>query len=103
MNPDPIQPLPATLTTRHARVRCQQRGIPPEMVGLLLEHGRERHVGHGATMLSFSKRRRERLKRVMTREQFAALSSHLDVYAIVGPTGRIMTVGHRYRPMRDKH
>ena len=103
MHPDPTHYTTDAFTTRHARVRCQQRGIPRDLIRLLLDFGCEQHVGHGATMLSFPKQRRIRLKQTMSRVQFASLSSHLAVYAIVGPMGKVMTVGHRYKPVREKH
>lgn len=92
-----------SVTTRHAQIRCQQRGISGQMLDLLLDHGRERHLGHGVTIFSFSRDSRERLRRSLPRKKYAALDSHLDVYAIVGSNGRVMTVGHRYQPLRDKH
>lgn len=92
-------PIP---TTRHAQIRCQQRGIPLEMVDLLFEFGEERHVGHGATLLSFPKHSRERLRKSLSRKSFAAVSSRLDVYAVLGGCGHVMTVGHRYKPLRER-
>lgn len=93
----------SSLTTRHARIRCQQRGISGQLLDLLLDHGKERHVGHGATIISFPKDARERLRRSLPRKAYAALDSRLNVYAIVGTNGRVMTVGHRYQPLREKH
>ena len=51
--------------SRHAQVRSQQRGISLELVDLLLDYGQERHVGRGATVLSFSKSARERLRQTL--------------------------------------
>ena len=90
-------------TTRHAQIRCQQRGISGQLLELLLDHGEERHLGHGATIVSFPKDARERLRRSLPRKTYAALDSRLNVYAIVGANGQVMTVGHRYQPLRDKH
>ena len=92
----------ASLTTRHARIRCQQRGISGQLLGLLLDHGKERHLGHGATIISVPKNTRERLRRSLPRKTYAALDSSLNVYAIVGANGQVVTVGHRYQPLRDK-
>lgn len=101
---DEIAAFPTHLvTTRHARVRCQQRGIQRAMLALLLDHGYERHIGKGATMLSFPKQQRERLRRSLPPKQFASVASHLDVYAIVASNGMVMTAGHRYQPVREKH
>lgn len=93
----------STISTRHAQVRCQQRGISPDLLELLLEHGAERHLGDGSTIISLPRRRRERIRRCLTRTAFAAVSSHLDVYAIFNSTGTLTTVGHRFRPLYLKH
>lgn len=93
-----IRPL-----SRHAEIRSQQRGIPLGLVDLLLDFGQERHVGNGATVLSFPKRVRERLRRNLPRTMYASISSKLDVYAVVGDRGNIMTLGHRYQHLRCKH
>lgn len=95
-------PAPTLGLTRHARVRCQQRGISPEMIGLLFEFGRERHVGGGATLLSFPKQCREKLRKSLPRRQFAAISSHLNIYAVLGNHGCVMTAGHRYHHFQER-
>lgn len=92
-------PIP---TTRHAEIRCQQRGIPLDLVDLLFEYGEERHVGRGATLLSFPKHSRERLRKNLSRKRFAAVSSRLNVYAVLGGSGHVMTVGHRYKALRER-
>ena len=95
-------PHPA-VTTFHARVRCQQRGIPGQLLDLLLDHGKERHLGHGATILSFPKQVRYRLRERLGQKAFAQVADRLDIYAIVGDGGQVVTVGHRFRPIHDKH
>ncbi len=50
----------APLTT-HARVRMQQRGIPPAALGVLLDYGREAHyavVGPDDAMVTVGHRHR---------------------------------------------
>lgn len=89
--------------SRHAQIRSQQRGISLELVDLLLDFGQERHIGHGAIVLSFSKSSKARLRQVLPRKVFASISSSLDVYAVVGDHGCIMTLGHRYQHLRGKH
>ena len=91
------------LSTRHARIRCQQRGISSDLLELLFEHGSERHLGDGTTIFSLPKRRRERLRRCLHPKAFAAVSSHLDVYAIFNRAGTMTTAGHRFRPLHLKH
>jgi hypothetical protein len=43
-------------TTEHAAARLRQRGIPGELLDLLVEYGYERHDGHGARVLAFNKK-----------------------------------------------
>ena len=54
----------APLTT-HARVRMQQRGIPPVAVEVLLEYGREAHDHRGCRIVRFDKRSRRRAARAL--------------------------------------
>ena len=49
----------APLTT-HARVRMQQRGIPPAALDVLLEYGKEAHDHRGCRIVRFDKRSRKR-------------------------------------------
>ncbi len=99
----PGRSQPSRPLSRHAEVRSQQRGIPLNLVDLLLDFGKESHVGKGATVLSFPKRARERLRLSLPRKVFASISSKLDVYAVIGDRGNIMTLGHRYQHLRSKH
>lgn len=73
------------LLTNHARARMQQRGIRPEILGALLDYGREVHVDGGRDLVFFDKRARSRL------------AKSGNSYAILGSDGMVITVGHRYR------
>ena len=42
--------------TRHADVRCQQRAIPTEFLGLVILHGSDAGASHGAVAIRFDKR-----------------------------------------------
>ena len=44
-----------TITTKHAAVRQQQRGIPMLMVDLLLDFGSSEPSGNGTSLLFFDK------------------------------------------------
>lgn len=81
--------------TAHATVRCQQRGIPPIVVDLLLQFGCHEHDHAGAEIVYFDRRSRKRI------ESYAGgliskLSEHLDSYAVVAD-GKIITVGTRFK------
>ncbi len=87
-------------TTVHAETRIRQRGIPPWVLEVLLEHGKARHDGHGAELISFPKRNRKHLQRILSRSRYAEIERHLNVYAVMGPDGAVLTAGHRTRRMR---
>jgi len=82
-------------TTEHADARLRQRGIPEELLGLLVEFGHERHDGHGARVLAFNKKARGRLRRALGPKVYARWESRLNVYAVVSLDESLVTVGHR--------
>jgi hypothetical protein len=86
----------APLTT-HARVRMQQRGIPPVALEVLLDYGREAHDHRGCRIVRFDKRSRKRAARALGESLFRRVERFLDAYAVVGPDDAVVTVGHRRR------
>jgi hypothetical protein len=84
-----------TPMTHHAARRLQQRGIPETVLPLLFEFGEEEYDHHGAMMLYFNKRSRERLARVVPKDQYKRLERALNAYAVIDRAGSILTVGHR--------
>ena len=110
----------------HAVARMQQRGIREDAVDLLFRYGREEHDHRGRTIIYFDKAALRRMKREMccplagpppqaregisegalpqlrkvfregpppqVRESFL----NLRIYAVLGRSGDIVTVGHRY-------
>ncbi len=74
--------------TRHAKTRMQQRGIRPEMLEALLDHGRVARAGGGCDIVYFDKHARAAL---------AAAERVRNSYAILGSDGAVITVGHRTR------
>ena len=86
--------------TNHAKIRLQQRGIPPAAVEKLLDYGQCCHDHHGATILYFDHQARNTLRRRSDVTAFREIERYLDTYAVVAPDGDIVTVGHRTRPIR---
>jgi hypothetical protein len=80
--------------TSHARVRMQQRGIPPAAVDVLLEYGRESHDHRGCRIVLFDKRSRLRAARALG-DAFRRIERHLGAYAVLGDDDAVVTVGHR--------
>lgn len=81
--------------TAHARVRMQQRGIPPAALDALLEFGRESHDHRGCRIVSFDKRSRRRAARELGARAFRSIERFLGAYAVVGGDDAVITVGHR--------
>jgi hypothetical protein len=80
--------------TSHARVRMQQRGIPPAAVDVLLEYGRESHDHRGCRIVLFDKRSRLRAARALG-DAFRRIERHFGAYAVLGDDDAVVTVGHR--------
>ena len=87
----------APRVTAHARARMQQRGIRPDALEALLDFGSARHLhSKGRELVFFDKKARSRLAKA---DPAAAREAEQlrRTYAIVGPDGTVITVGHRYR------
>ena len=80
--------------TRHAKVRSQQRAIPPILIDLLLQFGKAEPAGGGASRFFFDKVSRRRVK-AYAGTLSSLLDDHLDVYAVVGPDNQVITTAHR--------
>ena len=86
-----------TPLTQHARIRMQQRGIPPAALEALLLFGREAHDHRrGCRVMLFDKRARRRLAEHLG-PGIRSFERYLDAYAVVGPDDAVVTVGHRRR------
>lgn len=79
----------------HAEIRCQQRGIPPLVIDLLLRFGCHAHDHDGAEVVFFDQRARRQVKRYAG-GLIGKLSQHFDSYAVIAD-GRIVTAGTRYK------
>lgn len=87
------------MTTYHADVRAQQRGIPPFILDLLLEFGSRKHDARGAEIVFFDRRARRHVEKY-TGGFFSKLNEHLDAYAILCE-GKIITVGSRFKRIKN--
>lgn len=83
--------------TIHAQQRLQQRAIPPFVVDLLEAFGSERRCG-GAERLFFDKAARRRLTQALGgRRGLRLIEPWLNVYAVVGDNGRLVTAARQTR------
>ncbi len=89
--------------TEHATARLRQRGIPVELLDVLATYGEERHAGHGARFIGFSRSSRQSLRREIGDKLYARWESRLNVYAVVSADEALITVGHRVHRRRERH
>jgi hypothetical protein len=81
--------------THHAARRLQQRGIPEDVLPLLMRFGAHEYDKHGARVVYLTHKSRQRLRRTLGAETYGRLEPALDVYAVIDTTGAVVTVGHR--------
>jgi hypothetical protein len=87
------------MLTRHAEVRCQQRGIRPEVIATLLEYGR-RERRRGAEICFMDRSTRQRAHRELGHDAYTRLVDHLDRYLVVADDGHIITAAHRLKRLK---
>lgn len=80
-------------TSKHAKIRSQQRGIAPLVIDLLLKFGSEEPAGAGASKVFFDKRARRRVKSYAG-PLAAVIDDYLDVYAVVAADNTVITTAH---------
>lgn len=80
--------------TKHAVTRCQQRGIPNEIVDVLLTFGRRR-FRHGAEVCFMDRSSRRHAEESLGRSRFAKIADRLDSYVVVSDEGSVITAAPR--------
>ena len=85
--------------TKHAEIRCQQRGIPPLIIEWLLDFGSQDY-SHGAEVYYFDKKSKKAIKKYAGKRIISKLGQYMDAYLILG-SGRVITTGHRYKRIRS--
>ena len=85
--------------TRHAQVRCQQRGIPPEAVETILSYGNARRHD-GADVYYLDKRARSRAEAALGRPRYRRIEKALDSYLVLSDDGSLITAAHRIRRLK---
>ena len=88
--------------SRHARVRMQQRGIPPSVISLLVAFGATAYDGRGSRIRYFDKRARNRVRTAIGEAQMRQFDNLLNSYAVVADGDVVVTVGHRLRPVQRR-
>lgn len=80
--------------TNHAEARCQQRGIPRDVVETILAYGR-RGYHRGAQVYFMDKSARRRARANLDRASYARVADRLNTYLVVSGDGAVVTVAKR--------
>lgn len=81
--------------THHAARRLQQRGIPEDVLNLLMRFGAHEYDKRGGKVVYLTHKGRDRIRKTVGNEGYSRLAPALDVYAVIAPDGAVVTVGHR--------
>ena len=87
--------------TKHAQTRLQQRAIPPLIIDWLCRYGSRLNGVNGTTVCFFDKTSRRDLASEVGHVVVRRLSDMMDTYLVLSGD-RIITVGHRYKRIREK-
>jgi hypothetical protein len=79
--------------TKHAAQRCQQRGIPPFIMDLIIAYGETSRRG-GAELSFLTKESRRQLERDLGHKVYARIEDQLDVYIVHNDT-EVITAAKR--------
>lgn len=80
--------------TKHAKIRCQQRGIKSDLLDIILLHGKESILPGGATGYFLRKKDRKRLVRECKR-LIQLLDHFTGIQIIESAEGLMLTAYHR--------
>jgi hypothetical protein len=88
--------------TAHSMARLQQRAIPPLVVDLLMRFGSPSRA-NGAERLMFDKSAIKRLRHHLGGDRGLKLVERwLNVYAVVGDNGSVVTAAHKTKRFRRR-
>lgn len=87
--------------TKHAQARSQQRAIPPLIIKWLCKYGCRMHGMNGTTVCFFDRESRRCLASEVGHVVVRRLSDMMDTYLVLSGDS-IVTIGHRYKPLKHK-
>lgn len=87
------------MLTRHAEVRCQQRGIPHQVVDVLMTYGRRR-TRHGAEVYFMDRLARDRARADLGSDGYRQVADRLDAYVVVSDDGEVITAAKRLKRLK---
>jgi hypothetical protein len=90
------------MKTKHAKVRAQQRSIPPLVDELLDRFWQEEHVGSGAIKVYFGKSSIRNMERDWGHRPVSRLAEWFHVYKVRSTDGHTITMGRRTHRLQRK-
>jgi len=87
--------------TKHAQTRSQQRAIPPLIIEWLCKYGCRLNGMNGTTVCFFDRESRRCLASEVGHVVVRRLSDMMDTYLVLSGNS-IVTIGHRYKPFKNK-
>lgn len=89
------------MDTLHARVRAQQRGIPPLIHHWLDQYGEEFYDGHGGVIRFFTRKCIRDIERNEGRLPVRRMREFFDTYKVESShDGLTITIGRRYKHVK---
>ena len=87
--------------TQHALVRCQQRGISPNVLSAVVRFGKCKPTKDGISY-SMDHQARRQAHRVLGRTAYGRISDKLNIYVVVATDDEfVITVARRLRKHRN--
>lgn len=81
--------------TEHGRKRAAQRAISDIVLDVLLECGEMEEQKGGTSLIELNRRERKALIKSL-KQLLRALTNDTPPFAVMGESGRVITVGHKY-------
>ncbi|MDT8282655.1 MAG: hypothetical protein RQ982_07565 [Gammaproteobacteria bacterium] len=86
--------------TDHALKRSQQRCIPPLIIHWLCQYGSRRRSSNGTILCYFDKKSLRLISADVGHLVIRRLSGLMNAYLVIAGN-HIVTVGHRYKPVKN--
>jgi len=91
------------MQTKHAKVRAQQRGIPPLIGQWLDDYGDDEYTGTGGLIRFFSRQSIRKMEHDVGHEPVRRFSDYLHAYKVIDARdGHVITIGFRTKHIRRK-
>jgi len=87
--------------TKHASVRCQQRGIGKKIIPLIMDYGHFNYGREGSKVYCLSKTERSMIRADLGKSLFNKIEKQLG-YVVLSRNNKVITVGHTYKRVRRK-